>query len=174
MVNEGKDVCMVLKHPRFLKIGLPALLFLLLVGATLAFQLTAHAAGKDFVALQYDTAGDGYPAGQCTFYADARYHALHGIYVPWAPYYNAQDWTTAAYQYGWHVSSTPQVGDIIDLQAWVQWAGPLGHVGIVEQVLPSGNVIVSNLNWGLTYYEASHVRLIRFSPGQGVTFLRQP
>jgi surface antigen len=105
---------------------------------------------------------------QCTWWANERYHELHGIYVPWTTQADAWQWTDRAYQFGWHVSSIPVAGSIIDLQPWVQGAYGLGHVAVVEQVLSSGDVIVSTMNWGAN---PTQVTDVQFAPGPGVTFL---
>ena len=109
-----------------------------------------------------------YPYGQCTQYADARFAQIHGYYVPWTTNANAYQWTARAYQFGWHVSSRPSVGAIVDLQPWVQGAYGLGHVAVVEQVLSDGSVIASNKNWGVYYWEVTSSHLF---PGYGVTFI---
>lgn len=110
-----------------------------------------------------------YPQGQCTWWADERYHQLHGVYVPWMSQSDAWQWTDRAHEYHWHVSSQPAVGDIMDLQPWVQGAYDLGHVAVVEQVLSNGHVIASNMNWG----GSSDVTNVEFTPGPGVTFISQ-
>jgi N-acetylmuramoyl-L-alanine amidase len=109
-----------------------------------------------------------YPA--CTWWADQRYYQLHGIFVPWHTQANAWQWTARAYQYGWHVSSSPVLGAIINLQPGVQGAGYLGHVGVVEKILSNGHVIASNTSWG-AYPDA--VMDVEFAPGPGVTFIWQ-
>ena len=109
-----------------------------------------------------------YPQGQCTWWADKRYHALHGIYVPWLYNSDAWKWVTRAHQYHWHVSSRPSVGSIMVLQPWVQGAYEYGHVAVVEQILDNGDVVASNMNWG---DNPSDVTYIEFSPGSGVSFL---
>ena len=109
-----------------------------------------------------------FPYGQCTWWANERYHQLHGVYVPWTTQSDAWQWTDRAYQFGWHVSSSPVAGSIIDLQPWVQGAYGLGHVAFVEQLLSNGDVIASNMNWGAN---PTQVTDVQFSPGPGVTFL---
>lgn len=112
--------------------------------------------------------GNYFPYGQCTYYANERYHELHGIYVPWTTNSDAWAWTDRARDFHWHISSTPAWGDIINLQPWVEGAYGLGHVAVVERVLGNGDVIASNLNWGPYYWEVTDVM---FSPGPGVTFI---
>lgn len=109
-----------------------------------------------------------FPYGQCTWWANQRYYQMHGVYVPWTTNSDAWAWTNQAYNFHWHVSSSPTVGAIVDLQPWVQGAYGLGHVAVVEQVLGNGTVIASNMNWGAYYWEVVDVE---FSPGPGVTFI---
>jgi surface antigen len=115
------------------------------------------------------TTGSGnlFPYGQCTYWADQRYHLLHGVYVPWMTNSNAWQWTMRANEYHWNVSSTPTIGSIINLQGWTQGAGGYGHVAIVEKILPNGHVTTSNMNWG----GGANVTYIDFAPGPGVTFI---
>jgi len=112
--------------------------------------------------------GNYFPSGQCTWWANQRYHQVHGHYVPWRTNSNAYQWKDRARQYGWHVSTTPKLGSIIDLQPYVQGAGGLGHVAYVEKVLSNGHVIASNMNWGRYYWKVVNVE---FRPGSGVTFI---
>ena len=109
-----------------------------------------------------------FPYPWCTYWADARYHQMHGVYVPWSTNSNAWQWTARAYQFGWNVSSRPTVGAIINLQPWVQGAYGLGHVGVVEQILRDGSVIASNMSWGSNPYAVVYWH---FYPGNGVTFI---
>lgn len=113
-------------------------------------------------------ARNSFPYGQCTWWANERYHQLHGIYVPWTTNSDAWAWTDRAYNFHWHVSGTPAPGDIMDLQPWVQGAYGLGHVAVVERVLGNGHVIASNMNWGANYWEVTDVE---FAPGPGVSFI---
>jgi LysM repeat protein len=113
--------------------------------------------------------GNFFPAGQCTWWASQRYYQLHGIYVPWMKQSDAWQWQDRAKDFHWQVASRPNVGDIINLQPWVEGAYNLGHVAVVERVLGNGDVIASNLNWGVFYWEVTNVE---FSPGPGVTFIR--
>jgi surface antigen len=111
-----------------------------------------------------------FPYPSCTWWADQRYYQIHGIFVPWHTQANAWQWADRAYQYGWHVSRSPVLGAIINLQPGVQGAGYLGHVAVVEKILSNGHVIASNMSWGA--YPAS-VTDVEFAPGPGVTFLWQ-
>ncbi len=112
--------------------------------------------------------GNPFPYGQCTWYANQRYYQLHGIYVPWTTNSNAWQWQSRAYDFHWHVSSTPSVGAIIDLQPWVQGAYSLGHVAVVERLLGNGRVLASTMNWGVYYWEVTYVQ---FTAGTGVSFI---
>lgn len=106
--------------------------------------------------------------GQCTYWANLRYHALTGLWVPWLG--NADAWAYGASVNGWVVSSYPHLHAIIVLQPGVQGAGPYGHVAIVESI--SGNsVYTSNYNWagnwGVLSYQTFYV-------GPGVSFVWAP
>ncbi|HLL78967.1 MAG TPA: CHAP domain-containing protein, partial [Ktedonobacteraceae bacterium] len=92
----------------------------------------------------------------------------HGYFVPWHSQANAWQWTARAHQFGWHVSTRPVLGSIIDLQPWVQGAYGLGHVAVVEKILRNGHVIASNMSWGANPYRVVDVE---FAPGPGVTFI---
>jgi surface antigen len=109
-----------------------------------------------------------FPYGSCTWWADQRYFQLHGVFVPWHTQANAWEWTARAYEFGWHVSSKPVVGAIIDLQSGVQGASGLGHVAVVEKILSNGHVIASNMSWGAYPWQVTDVE---FTPGPGVTFI---
>jgi surface antigen len=111
--------------------------------------------------------GNFFPYGQCTYWANERYHTLSGAYVPWTTNSDAWLWTTRANQYHWNVSSTPTVGAIIDIQSGVQGAGGYGHVAIVEKIVDSSHVLTSNMNWGA----GATVTYITFAVGPGITFI---
>jgi surface antigen len=109
--------------------------------------------------------------GQCTYWANMRYHALTGYWVPWLG--NAYQWVYGAPSAGWVVSATPKVPSIIVLQPYVQGASGYGHVAIVERINPDGSVYTSNYNWyagggwdTLSYWT--------FRPGPGVSFVWHP
>lgn len=109
---------------------------------------------------------NNYPPGQCTQYADERYHQLTGFYVPWSG--NASDWSSMATANGWSVSSKPVVPSILVLQPGVQGADlAFGHVAVVESVSGS-SVQTTNLNWGPNY---SQVSSVTFHAGPGVSFV---
>lgn len=107
--------------------------------------------------------------GQCTWWASQRYHDLSGYYVPWTTNADAWQWTARAYDYGWQVSDQPSVGAIIDFQGGVQYASPLGHVGVVEQILPNGDIVASSMN--VLGHPFGAVVDLTFQAGPGVTFI---
>ena len=112
--------------------------------------------------------GNVFPYGSCTWWANQRYFQLHSIFVPWKTQADAWQWTDRANQFGWHVSTSPVVGSIINLQPWVQGAYGLGHVAVVERILNNGHVIASNMSWGANPWQVTDVE---FAPGSGVTFI---
>ncbi|MBE3564759.1 MAG: CHAP domain-containing protein [Thermogemmatispora sp.] len=109
--------------------------------------------------------------GQCTYWANLRYHELTGYWVPWQG--DAYQWVAGAEQYGWVVSSQPHVPSIIVLQPGVQGASAYGHVAVVERINPDGSVYTSNYNW---YANGGWNRLsyATFYPGPGVAFVWHP
>jgi len=106
--------------------------------------------------------------GQCTYWADARYHQLHGVYVPWVVNSNASQWVVRAQQYHWSVSSTPSVGSIMVIAPGVQGAWSDGHVAIVES-MKGRSVVASSMNWDGS---GSNVNRSTFTAGAGVHFIR--
>ena len=137
--------------------------------ATSSRTLKAHTSGRGYRTAKRKAVGRSnvFPHGQCTGWADQRYYQLHGVFVPWVA--NAAQWAARARAFGWRVSKTPQVGDILALKSGIQGAGRLGHVGVVEQVLGNGYVIVSSMNWGV---HPAAVSRFQFAPGRGVAFIR--
>jgi surface antigen len=112
---------------------------------------------------------DRFAYGQCTYWADLRYHQLTGNWVDWIG--NAYQWKYGSLAApGWIVSSTPHVPSIIVLQPGVQGAGYYGHVAIVERINSDGSVYTSNMNW---YASGGWDRISywTFTPGPGVLFV---
>jgi len=106
--------------------------------------------------------------GQCTYWANMRYHQLTGHWVPWLG--NASAWRFQAVSYGWVVSTTPHIPSIMAFDPYVQGAGYYGHVAIAESM--NGNdITTSNWNaggaWATTTYITNH-------PGPGVYFIYYP
>ena len=114
--------------------------------------------------------GNPFPYPACTWWADQRYHQMHGNYVPWRTNAMAWQWTARAYQFGWRVSARPAVGAIVDMQPWVQGAYGAGHVAVVERVLGNGSAIASSMSWGANPYAVVYIQV---HPGSGITFIRQ-
>ena len=85
--------------------------------------------------------------GQCTYWANYRYHQLTGVWIPWLG--NAYEWYQQAIDYGWHTSSYPNPNgpSIIVLGPYVQGTSSYGHVGVVERVNGDGTVTTSNMHW---------------------------
>ena len=109
--------------------------------------------------------------GQCTYWANMRYHALTGYWVPWLG--NAYQWAYGASSSGWIVSSKPRVPSIIVLQSGVQGASYFGHVAVVERINADGSVYTSDYNW---YANGGWDTLsyVTFMPGSGVSFTWHP
>jgi surface antigen len=109
-----------------------------------------------------------WPYGQCTYWANYRYHQMTGFWVQWTG--NADQWFLGAQKAGWDYGQTPppDVPSIVVLMPYVQQAGGVGHVAVVESV--SGNVIhTSNMNWG--YGGWTHTEQVDFTLGSGVYFV---
>jgi surface antigen len=109
--------------------------------------------------------------GQCTYWANMRYHNLTGYWVPWLG--NAYQWAYGASASGWIVSSKPHVPSIIVLQPGVEGAGYFGHVAIVERINKDGSVYTSDYNW---YSNGGWdiLSYVTFTPGSGVSFVWHP
>lgn len=109
-----------------------------------------------------------WPYGQCTYWANYRYHQLTGFWVAWTG--NADQWFLGAQRAGWDYGQTPPPGvpSIVVLMPYVQQAGGVGHVAIVESI--NGNIVhTSNMNWG--YGGWTHTELVDFTIGSGVYFV---
>jgi surface antigen len=86
--------------------------------------------------------------GQCTYWANIRYHELTGIWVPWLG--DAYQWYFQALAYHWHTSDHPNPDgpSILVLGPYTQNAySALGHVAIVERDNGDGTVLTSNMHW---------------------------
>jgi surface antigen len=112
---------------------------------------------------------DGFTYGQCTYWADLRYHQLTGFWVPWGG--NAWEWAAGASASGWIVSSSPHVPSIIVLQPGVQGAGSFGHVAVVERINSDGTVYTTNWNWYGNGGGWATWSSWDFTPGPGVSFV---
>ena len=112
---------------------------------------------------------DGFTYGQCTYWADLRYHQLTGYWVPWGG--NVWEWAGGARASGWNVSSSPHIPSIIVLQPGVQGAGSFGHVAIAEHMNSDGSVYASNWNWYANGGGWATWSSWNFTPGSGVSFV---
>ena len=86
--------------------------------------------------------------GQCTYWADYRFHQLTGVWIPWLG--NAYEWYSQAINYGWHTSNYPNPNgpSIMVLGPYVQNDySAYGHVGVVEKITGDGTVTTSNMHW---------------------------
>lgn len=108
-----------------------------------------------------------FPYGQCTYWADLRYHELSGYWVSWSG--DAWQWSYGASNAGWHVSTTPRIHSIVVMQPGVDGAGGVGHVAIVESINADGSIHVSNYNWGSPVYSE-----LDFPVVSGMTFVWHP
>lgn len=83
---------------------------------------------------------NGYDFGYCTWWAATR-RAQIGRPIP-ANLGNASTWKILAQRAGFAVGSVPQKGAVI----WTPPRDYYGHVGFVEDVLPDGRVVISEMN----------------------------
>jgi surface antigen len=123
------------------------------------------------------TVGNGqgslnWPVGQCTYWANYRYHQLTGYWVPWNG--NAGQWVDGARAAHWNVSQTPHVPSIIVLMPGVQGASSYGHVAVVESLINSTTVHTSNMNWYADGGGWDKVSYVDFTTGSGVYFVWHP
>lgn len=84
-------------------------------------------------------AGNGYAFGNCTAYAFDRRVEL-GLRID-NSLGNANTWASRAAANGYVVNGTPSAGAVIQDRS-----GYYGHVGIVEEVLPNGDLRISEMN----------------------------
>jgi surface antigen len=110
-----------------------------------------------------------WPVGQCTFWANYRYHQLTGFWVSWSG--NADQWVAGARGAGWNVSQTPHVPSIIVLMPGVQGASSYGHVAVVESMVNSTTVHTSNMNWYANGGGFDVESYQDFTVGSGVYFI---
>lgn len=111
--------------------------------------------------------------GQCTYWANMRYHQLTGHWIPWLG--NAYEWYYQAQAYGWRTSTVPNPNgpSIIVLGPYTQGAGSYGHVAVVETGVTnySNGVVTSNWNWNGNWATTTYVT---FYVGAGVHFIWFP
>jgi surface antigen len=113
-----------------------------------------------------------WPVGQCTYWANYRYHELTGYWVSWTG--NAAQWVAGARAAGWNVSQQPHVPSILVLMPYVQGAWGYGHVAVVESVNDTVTpevVHTSNMNWWVGDGGWDKVSYADFTVGSGVYFV---
>lgn len=95
----------------------------------------------------------GYGLPNCTCYAYGRYSEIRGAWVK-LPTGNAGLWWGRA-QGKFNCGQTPALGAVC---CWHDPRGNYaGHVAIVEEILPNGDIITSNSAWHGTYFYTSTV-----------------
>lgn len=109
--------------------------------------------------------------GQCTYWANMRYHQLTGHWISWSG--SAYQWAYEAPAYGWTISDTPNPhgASIMVFSPYAEGSGPYGHVAVVERVNSDGSVYTSNWNWNGTWATQSYMT---FYPTNGVSFIWFP
>ena len=106
----------------------------------------------------YSTAGNSYPAGQCTWFVK---NALSWVGNNLG---NASGWGASAAAAGRTVDGQPSTGSVVVFAAGSQGAGALGHVAVVDSV-NGDSITISEGNFaGMAY----HTRTISAS---GLTFI---
>lgn len=122
--------------------------------------------------LSNGSASLAWPAGECTYWANYKYHQLTGYWIPWSG--NADQWVAGARQAGWVVSKTPRVPSIIVLMPHVQLASAFGHVAVVVKIINRTTVLTSNMNWYANGGGFGRVSYVTFTVGPGVYFIWHP
>jgi surface antigen len=113
--------------------------------------------------------------GQCTYWANMRYHELTQHWIPWLG--NAADWSWQASNNNWKTSSYPNPNgpSIIVLGPGTEGAGSYGHVAVVEYgvsaAAAANGVSTTNWNWSSGGGGWGITSTWTFYPGSGVTFI---
>jgi surface antigen len=113
-----------------------------------------------------------WPVGQCTYWANYRYHELTGYWVSWTG--NAAQWVDGARAAGWNVSTSPHLPSIIVLMPYVQGAWGYGHVAVVENIMDQSSPVkvrTSNMNWWVNGGGWDIESTADFTVGPGVYFV---
>lgn len=88
------------------------------------------------------SAGNRYAPGNCTWYA---YERRQELGMPVGSFWgNANTWAANATAAGYLVDHTPKPGAVFQTAGG---GGGYGHVAIVEQVKPNGDVVLSEMNY---------------------------
>ena len=106
-----------------------------------------------------DANSGGYAPGNCTAYAYYR-RAQLGMPVP-SNLGNAYTWATQARAFNYRVDKTPSAGAVIQ-------SG--NHVGVVEEVLPNGDLRITDMNYGYRLYNLAE-RIIPASTVHNYMFI---
>ncbi len=106
-----------------------------------------------------DSNSGGYAPGNCTAYAYYR-RAQLGRPVP-SNLGNAYTWATQARAFNYVVNKTPAAGAVIQ-------SG--NHVGVVEEVLPNGDLRITDMNYGYRLYNLAE-RIIPASTVHNYMFI---
>jgi surface antigen len=88
------------------------------------------------------SAGNPFPAGQCTWYAFSRRPDLGG-----AVYGHAHTWDETARRAGFPISRIPARGTIAVWDPYEKGTYEFGHVAYVERVLSGNRIEISEYNW---------------------------
>lgn len=107
--------------------------------------------------------GNGYAYGYCTWYAYERRAQLgRPVGGNWG---NASSWAAYARGAGFLVNRTPEVGAVM------QNGGGAGHVAIVEQVLPDGSIVLSEMNYAGGWNRVTKGRTLSAGQAANYTFI---
>lgn len=111
--------------------------------------------------------------GNCTWYSWGRFWEISGATSqsekrPTLCTYDANDWWS--YNDGYQRSQTPQLGSVLCLYGG-NYSG-LGHVAIVEEILPNGNIYTSEsaLNGYYFQYKLRRPPNYEYDPDDGYIF----
>jgi surface antigen len=138
--------------------------------ATAVFhQTTDGYSGSGGVTVSSGSGSESWPFGQCTAWANYRYHALTGHWVNWTG--NAWQWASGAGAAGWHVSNSPHIPSIVVLMPYVEGASAYGHVAVAESMVNSTTVRTSNWNWWAAGGGWGVESFWNFTTGSGVYFV---
>ena len=113
--------------------------------------------------------------GDCTYWANYRYHELSGYWVSWPGY--PDQWVIGARNAGWIVATQPHLHSIIVLMPYLQGAGRYGMVGVVESIATHGGlttVHASLMNWSNHGGGWDRESEDDFNSGAGVYFIWHP
>ncbi|ELY5747370.1 phage tail tip lysozyme [Streptococcus iniae] len=111
-------------------------------------------------------AGNGYPQGQCTWYAYNRLMELGSITASGGYSFlgNGQNWVSSLASKGWKTSPLPKAGAVVStLGGFDGTMAQYGHVAIVEVVNPDGSFLISECNYNFVQ-DKVHYRVCRPAP----------